>query len=152
MVDLLRSEIMLGLRLGLGLGPGSRCPGSKWPEFIFTRSNAVLHFTQLSGQSASCIHQQGSHRPLTSPPVCNFIYKSLFTENSVATQKQNSTSINTNKVQNTTIKSITSSFFTKLNYLLHLITKLAKAHSLWNVSHCKLILPFCTALFHHKMW
>jgi len=29
MVDLLGSEIMLGLRLGLGLGPGSRCPGSK---------------------------------------------------------------------------------------------------------------------------
>ena len=49
-------------------------------------------------------------------------YKSLFTENSVATQKRYSTSINTNKIQNTTIKSITSSFFTKLKYLLHLIT------------------------------
>jgi len=31
------------------------------------------------------------------------IYKSLFTENSVATQKRYSTSINTNKIQNTTI-------------------------------------------------
>jgi len=48
----------------------------------------------------------------------NLLYKSLFTENSVATQKQYSTRINTNKIQNTTIKSITSSFFTKLNYLL----------------------------------
>ena len=35
--------------------------------------------------------------------------------------------MNTNTVQNTTIKSITSSFFTRLNHLLHLITKLAKA-------------------------
>ena len=61
--------------------------------------------------------------------------KSLFTENSVATQKQYSTSINTNKIQSTTIKSITSSFFTKLNYLLHLITKLAKATCCGNVSY-----------------
>ena len=68
--------------------------------------------------------------------------KSLFTENSVATQKQCSTSINTNKIQSTTIKSITSSFFTKLNYLLHLITKLAKATCCGNVSYYKLILPF----------
>jgi len=44
------------------------------------------------------------------------IYKSLFTKNSLATRKQYSTGINTNKAQNTTIKSITSSFFTKLNY------------------------------------
>jgi len=50
------------------------------------------------------------------------IYKFLFTENSVAIQKQYSTSINANKIQNTTIMSITSSFFTKLYYLLHLIT------------------------------
>ena len=70
-----------------------------------------------------------------------FLYKSLFTENSVATQKQYSTSINANKIQNTTIKSITSSFFTKLNYLLHLITKLAKAIYCGNVSYYKLILP-----------
>jgi len=43
--------------------------------------------------------------------------KGAIYENSVATQKQYSTRINTNKIQNTTIKSITSSFFTKLNYL-----------------------------------
>ena len=55
------------------------------------------------------------------------LYKSLFAENSVATQKQYSTSVNANKIQNTTIKSVTSSFFTKLNYLLHLITKQGKA-------------------------
>jgi len=63
------------------------------------------------------------------------LYKSLFTENSVATQRQYSTSINTNKIQNTTIKSITSSFFAKLVYLLHLITKLAKAIHCGNVSY-----------------
>jgi len=49
------------------------------------------------------------------------LYKSLFTENSVATQRQYSTSINTNKIQNTTIKSITSSFSTKLVHLLILL-------------------------------
>jgi len=70
------------------------------------------------------------------------IYKSLFTENSAATQKQYSTSVNTNKIQNTTIKSITSSFFTKLNYLLHLVAKLAKAIHCGNVSYYKLVLPF----------
>jgi len=48
----------------------------------------------------------------------------------------------TNKIQNTTIKFITSSFFTKLNYLLHLITKLAKAIHCGNVSYYKLILLF----------
>jgi len=67
-------------------------------------------------------------------------HKSLFTENSVATQKQYNTGINTNKIQNTTIKSITSSFFTKLNYLLHLITKFAKAIHFGNISYYKLIL------------
>jgi len=45
-------------------------------------------------------------------------------------------------MQNTTIKSITSSFFAKLNYLLHLVTKLAKAIHRGNVSYYKLILPF----------
>ena len=44
--------------------------------------------------------------------------------------------------QNTTIKSITSSFFAKLNDLLHLITKLAKAIHCRNVSYYKLILFF----------
>jgi len=48
--------------------------------------------------------------------------------------------MNTNKIQNTAIKFITSSFFTKLNYLLHLITKLAKAIRGGNVSYYKLIL------------
>ena len=75
--------------------------------------------------------------------ISRIIYiKTLFTENSVVTQKQYSTIINTNKIQNTTIKSITSSLFTKLNYLLHLITKLAKAIHFGNVSYYKLILPF----------
>ena len=45
-------------------------------------------------------------------------------------------------MQNTTIKSITSSFFTKRNYLLHLIPKLAKAIHCGNVPYYKLILPF----------
>jgi len=79
--------------------------------------------------------------PSTSP-LFTFSYKSLFTENSVATQKQYSKSININKIQNTTIKSITSSFFTKLNYLLHLVAKLAKAIHCGNVSYYKLVLPF----------
>jgi len=69
-------------------------------------------------------------------------HKSIFAENSVATPKQYSTSINTDKIENTTIKSITSSFFTKLNYLLYLITKFAKAIHCGNVSYYKHILPF----------
>jgi len=46
------------------------------------------------------------------------------------------------------MKSITSSFFTKLNYLLHLITKLAKAIHCGNVLYYKLILP----LFELTAW
>jgi len=38
------------------------------------------------------------------------------------------------------MKSITSSFFTKLNYLLHLITKLAKAIHCPNVLYYKLLI------------
>jgi len=76
---------------------------------------------------------------------CNeYIIKSLFTENSAATQEQYSTSINTNKIQYKMQRSSPSqylthgttysSFSTKLNYLLHLITKLAKAIHCGNVS------------------
>jgi len=84
--------------------------------------------------------EDGSHPESDGAGV--IIYKSLFTENSVATQKQYSTSVNTNKMQNTTIKSITSSFFTKLKYLLHLVAKLAKAIHCGNVSYYKLILHY----------
>ena len=39
--------------------------------------------------------------------TCDFLYKSLFTENSVATQKHSSTNINTNKIgYNTKYKSL----------------------------------------------
>ena len=56
----------------------------------------------------------------TFAPPPNILYKSLFTENSVATQKQYSTSINTNKMQNTTIKSITSTTSSYITISLHL--------------------------------
>jgi len=78
--------------------------------------------------SADCTIRSSWQSPYHADRVTNRNYiKSLFTENSVATQKQYSTRMNTNTIQNTTIKSITSSFFTRLNHLLHLITKLAKA-------------------------
>ena len=54
------------------------------------------------------------------------LYESLFAENSVAAQKQYSTSIDTNKIQNTTIKSITSSFFTKLYYYVFCVAAVSR--------------------------
>jgi len=108
------------------------------------RTNDAVIDTTHARSSSPIYARWEHHEPLTINPL--LYINLLFTENSVATHKQYSTSINTNKIQNTTIESITSSFFTKLNYLFHLITKLAKGIYCRNVSYYKLILPFLRSI------
>ena len=134
--------------------PGARLKAVRNERIVY--SWRILTALDPCGPICARTHRETGARGLSDVPYTSFdlwrqsisqcfIYKSLFTENSVATQKQYSTSINTNKIQNTTIKSITSSLFTKLNYLLRLITKLAKTINCGNVSYYKLILPFLSS-------
>ena len=74
------------------------------------------------------------------------IYKCLFTENSVATHKHSSTSINTNKIQYKIQRSnpshqltlginkisYKSSLFTKVKLCIAICYRIGKNHSLWN--------------------